>query len=62
MKFHIVSIAEQVKRIQTKALVNETSTTNLINQLKEENIRLQEMLKKKSMELQQAPNDGNKEG
>ena len=59
---NFVSIAEQVKRIQTKALVNETSTTNLINQLKEENIRLQEMLKKKSMELQRAPNDGSKEG
>lgn len=55
-------IAEQVKRVQTRALVNETSTESLIKKLKEENSRLQEMLKNKSNELMKDPSDANKEG
>ena len=55
-------IAEQVKRVQTRALVNETSTESLIKKLKEENSRLQEMLKNKSNELLKNPSDANKEG
>ena len=47
--------ADRAKSIKTKAVVNESATDKLIRELREENARLQEMLKKGAQNIKATP-------
>ena len=54
--------ADRAKSIKTRATVNESPTDKLIRELREENAKLLEMIKKGNYQLTDAPSGASDEG
>ena len=54
--------ADRAKSIKTQATVNESPTDKLIRELREENAKLLEMIKKGNYQLTDAPSGASDEG
>ena len=56
------SSADRAKSIKTQATVNESPTDKLIRELREENAKLLEMIKKGNYQITDAPSGASEEG
>ena len=55
-------LADRAKSIKTQATVNESPTDKLIRELREENAKLLEMIKKGNYQITDAPSGASEEG
>ena len=56
------SLADRAKSIKTQATVNESPTDKLIRELREENAKLLDMIKKGNYQITDAPSGTSEEG
>ena len=59
---NVSSSADRAKSIKTQATVNESPTDKLIRELREENAKLLDMIKKGNYQITDAPSGASEEG
>ena len=59
---NVASSADRAKSIKTQATVNESPTDKLIRELREENAKLLDMIKKGNYQITDAPSGASEEG